>query len=269
VSRASTIRWAVLSSGVIPLMFGPIRGITKLVHGAQIAVEDIRAVRANDPAARSSLEVALVYPGLHALWLHRAGHALWRRDRKLSARLLSYANRFLTGIEIHPGASIGRRVFIDHGMGIVIGETASIGNGCLLYKGVVLGGTSLEHKVRHAQVAENVVIGTNAVILGAIHVGARARIGAGSVVVKDVPPEATVVGVPARVMIPKRSRLEATLDHANLPDPVTDMIRAIAQQNEKLRERIATLERRLGIAHEELPFELPYDEDELPRADGG
>jgi serine O-acetyltransferase len=260
---------AVLSCGVIPLMFSPIRGAKKLLNAAQIVVEDIRAVRANDPAARSAYEVALVYPGLHALWLHRAGHALWRRDWQLGARLLAYANRFLTGIEIHPGATIGRRVFIDHGMGIVIGETATIGNGCLLYKGVVLGGTSLERTVRHAQVAENVVIGTNAVILGAIHVGAHARIGAGSVVVKDVPPEATVVGVPARVMIPRRSRLDATLDHANLPDPVTDMIRALAQQNERLRERIAALERRLGIAHDEPPFELPYDEDELPRADGG
>jgi serine O-acetyltransferase len=250
-------------------MFNPIRGAKKLLHAAEIVAEDIRAVRANDPAARSSFEVALVYPGLHAIWLHRAGHALWRRDFKLGARLLSYANRFLTGIEIHPGASVGRRVFIDHGMGIVVGETATIGDGCLLYKGVVLGGTSLERTVRHAQLAENVVVGTNAVILGAIHVGARARIGAGSVVVKDVPQEATVVGVPARVMIPRRSRLEATLDHANLPDPVTDMIRAIAQQNERLRERIAVLERRLGIAHDEAPFELPYDDDELPRADGG
>ena len=231
--------------------------------------DEIDTVLRHDPAARSALEVFFCYPGLHALLFYRLAHWLWERRWVVLARFISYVGRFLTGIEIHPGASIGRRVFIDHGMGIVIGETASIGNGCLLYKGVVLGGTSLEHKVRHAQVAENVVIGTNAVILGAIHVGARARVGAGSVVVKDVPPEATVVGVPARVMIPKRSRLEATLDHANLPDPVTDMIRAIAQQNEKLRERVAMLERRLGIAHEEPPFELPYDEDELPRADGG
>ena len=250
-------------------MFRPAAGARKLFHAAQVVVEDIRAARANDPAAGSALEVALVYPGLHALWLHRVGHAFWQRDYRLLARLLAYANRFLTGIEIHPGARIGRRVFIDHGMGIVIGETATVGDGCLLYKGVVLGGTSLEHTVRHAQLAEDVVIGTNAVILGAIHVGARARIGAGSVVVKDVPAEATVVGVPARVMIPKRSRLEAALDHANLPDPVTDMIRALAHQNERLRERIVALERRLGIAHDEPSFELPFDEGDVPRADGG
>jgi serine O-acetyltransferase len=236
---------------------------------AELLTDDIRAVRANDPAARSSLEVILVYPGVHALWLHRASHQLWTRDWKLSARLLAYANRFATGIEIHPGARIGRRVFIDHGMGVVIGETATIGDGCLLYKGVVLGGTSLEHSVRHPQVGREVVIGTNACILGAIHVGDRARIGSGSVVVKDVPAAATVVGVPARLIVPKRTRLDAALDHANLPDPVAEMIRALAEQNERLRQRMAALERRLGIAHAEPPLDPPHDGEEFPRADGG
>jgi serine O-acetyltransferase len=250
-------------------MLGSIRAAKKLLHAVQLIAEDINAVRCNDPAARSPLEVALVYPGLHALWMHRAGHALWRRDFKLGARLLSYANRFVTGIEIHPGAHIGRRVFIDHGMGIVIGETATLGDGCLLYKGVVLGGTSLEHTVRHPQIGSGVVIGSNACILGAIHVGDHARIGSGSVVVRDVPPGATVVGVPGRLIVPKNERFDAALDHANLPDPVSEMIRALAEQNEKLRERVAALESKLGVEHDETPFELPYDGEELPRADGG
>lgn len=247
----------------------PLSAFRKLAHGAQLIAEDIRSVLANDPAARSAVEVALVYPGLHALWLHRAAHALWRRDLKLSARVVAHGNRFLTGIEIHPGAKLGRRVVIDHGMGIVIGETATVGDGCLLYKGVVLGGTSLDRKVRHPQVGNNVVIGSNACILGAIHVGDHSRIGSGSVVVREVPPEATVVGVPARVIVPKHARFDAALDHAALPDPVTDMIRALAAQNEMLRERVTALEKKLGLAHEEPQFHLPFDGEDLPRADGG
>src|SRR5580700_4643564 len=127
----------------------------RIKHGAEIVAEDIRAVCQNDPAARSALEVALVYPGLHALWVHRGAHAMWRRKFKLAARIVAHANRFFTGIEIHPGASIGRRVVIDHGMGIVIGETATVGDGCLLYKGVLLGGTTLERGLRHPQIGEN------------------------------------------------------------------------------------------------------------------
>ena len=240
-----------------------------LKRALDLVVEDITAICENDPAARSQFEVALVYPGLHALWMHRAAHALWWRDAKLAARVLAHANRFLTGIEIHPGARIGRRVVIDHGMGIVIGETATVGDGCLLYKGVVLGGTSLERKVRHPQVGNDVVIGSNACILGAIHVGDHARIGSGSVVVREVPPEATVVGVPARVIVPRHARFDAALDHAALPDPVTEMIRALAQQNERLRERVAALEQKMGLEHDEPPFSLPYEGEELPRADGG
>jgi serine O-acetyltransferase len=160
-------------------------------------------------------------------------------------------------------------VVIDHGMGIVIGETASVGDGCLLYKGVVLGGTSLERKVRHPQVGRDVVIGSNACILGNIHIGDHARIGSGSVVVKEVPAEATVVGVPARIIVPSHARFDAALDHANLPDPVIDMVRALAAQNEMLRERVSALEKKLGLEHEEPPFHLPYEGEELPRADGG
>jgi serine O-acetyltransferase len=250
-------------------MLAPTRWAKKLLQGAGLVAEDIRAVLENDPAARSGLEVLLTYPGLHALWVHRAAHGLWARDLRLGARVLAHVNRFVTGIDIHPAARIGRRVVIDHGMGIVIGETATVGDGCLLYAGVVLGGTSLERKVRHPQVGENVVIGSHACILGAIHVGEHARIGSGSVVVRDVPAEATMVGVPARVILPKHERFDAALDHAALPDPVTDMIRALAEQNERLRERVAVLEKRLGFGHEEPPFHLPYDGEELPRADGG
>jgi serine O-acetyltransferase len=246
-----------------------LRWVEKVRHGIELVAEDVRAVCQNDPAARSALEVILIYPGLHALWIHRGAHALWRRDLKLSARVLSHANRFVTGIEIHPAARIGRRVVIDHGMGIVIGETATIGNGCLLYKGCVLGGTSLDRKLRHPQIGNGVIIGSNACILGAIRIGDHARIGSGSVVVNEVAPEATVVGVPARVILPKHARFDAALDHATLPDPVTEMIRALAEQNERLRERVGVLEQRLGVPHVEPPFHLPYDGDELPRADGG
>ena len=250
-------------------MLAPTQWAKNVLLAAELVAVDIGSVLANDPAARSRLEVVLVYPGLHAVWLHRAAHALWERDHKLGARILSYANRFATGIDIHPGARLGRRVVIDHGIGIVIGETATVGDGCLLFQGVVLGGTSLERKVRHPQVGNNVVIGAHACVLGAIHVGEHARVGSGSVVVKDVPPEATVVGVPARVVAPKHARFDAALDHASLPDPVTDMIRALAQQNERLRHRVALLEERLGVTTQEPPFHLPYDGEDLPPADGG
>jgi serine O-acetyltransferase len=250
-------------------MLRPGRWVGKITEGARRLAEDVRAICSNDPAARSPIEVLLVYPGLHALWLHRAANSLWERDVRLAARVLAHANRFLTGIEIHPGARIGRRVVIDHGMGIVIGETATVGDDCLLYKGVNLGGTKLERIVRHPQLGNHVVVGANACILGAIHVGDHARIGSGSVVVRDVPAGATVVGVPARIILPKKARFDAALDHASLPDPVVGMIRALAEQNERLRERVAALEKRLEMVHEEAEFHLPYDGEELPPADGG
>jgi serine O-acetyltransferase len=250
-------------------MTRPLRWIGKLAEGVGRVAEDVRAICDNDPAARSPAEVLLVYPGLHALLLHRAAHALWIHDVRLGARVLAHASRFLTGIEIHPAARVGRRVVIDHGMGIVIGETATVGDDCLLYKGVNLGGTKLERTVRHPQLGNHVVVGANASLLGAIHVGDHARIGSGSVVVRDVPAGATVVGVPARVIVPKRARFDAALDHASLPDPVIEMIRALAEQNERLRERVMALEKRLDMAHEEPEFHLPYDGEELPRSDGG
>jgi serine O-acetyltransferase len=238
--------------------------------------EDVETALTHDPAARSPMEVALLYPGIHALWTHRVAHALWARDRKLSARLISHASRFVTGVEIHPGARIGRQVFIDHGMGVVIGETASVGDGCLIYKGVVLGGTSLEHRVRHPQVGSNVVIGSNACVLGNITIGDGARIGSGSVVVKAVPPGATVVGVPGRLVSPSNnrdSRFTAMLDHANLPDPVSDMIRTLAAQNERLRQRLEAVESKLAIEHPKPSphHEDPFDEDgePYPKLTGG
>jgi serine O-acetyltransferase len=253
------------------LLRSTFRWILALPSALARASEDVDAVLANDPAARSRLEVVSVYPGLHALWLHRIAHDLWTTGSPFEARVLSHANRFLTGVEIHPGATIGRRVFIDHGMGVVVGETATIGDGCILYKGVNLGGTSLARTKRHPQLGRNVVVGANACILGAIAIGDGARIGSGSVVVKPVPPGATVVGVPARVIVPAAKRFDAALDHANLPDPMADMIRALAAQNERLRERLTTLENKLDMPHDDRDdnVHLPYDGEEMPPADGG
>lgn len=209
--------------------------------------EDIKTVFAKDPAARSVAEVIFCYPGLHALWLHRVANFLWRHHLRLLARLLSQFNRFLTGIEIHPGAGIGRRFFIDHGAGVVIGETAEIGDDVLLYQGAVLGGTSLKKGKRHPTLGNNVVIGAGAVTLGAITIGDGARIGSGSVVIKSVPPGATVVGIPGRVIDEHRKPL-LDLEHGRLPDPVAEAIRLVLSEQAKLEERLEKLETRYGIA---------------------
>ncbi len=181
------------------------------------------------------------YPGLHALWFHRWAHWFWLHRFRLVARLISHVGRFTTGVEIHPGARIGRRFFLDHGMGVVIGETAEIGDDVLMYQGVVLGGTSLEKKKRHPTVGNNVVIGAAAILLGPITVGDGARIGANSVVVKSVPPGATVVGVPGKIVEEKRGPI-ADLEHGKLPDPVSEAMRSMAEQQGKLEERIRRLE---------------------------
>ncbi len=198
--------------------------------------EDLETVFQKDPAARSRAEVLLCYPGLHALWLHRLAHRLWLGNHRLLARVASHCNRFLTGIEIHPGARIGRRFFIDHGMGVVIGETAEIGDDVLLYKGVVLGGTTLEKVKRHPTLGNGVVVGSNAVVLGAITVGDYAKIGSGAVVIRPVPPKATVVGVPGRVVAPKDQAASPRLDldHARLPDPVVDALHTLEARIEAL-----------------------------------
>ena len=208
--------------------------------------DDIRTVFERDPAARNFWEVITSYPGLHAIWMHRIAHFLWKKGMKTLARILSHISRFFTGIEIHPGAKIGRRFFIDHGMGVVIGETAEIGNDVLMYQGVVLGGTSLEKRKRHPTIGNNVVIGAGAIILGPIEIGDGAKIGAGSVVIKPVPPGATVVGVPGRVVGEKR-RVKIDLEHDKLPDPIADALRLIIEEQEKLEERIRKLENMEGL----------------------
>jgi serine O-acetyltransferase len=174
--------------------------------------EDIRAVLERDPAARNALEVLLCYPGLHAVWMHRVNHALWNRGFKLLARLGSHGARFLTGIEIHPAATIGRRFFIDHGMGVVIGETTVIGDDVTIYQHVTLGGTGKKRDKRHPTLEDGVVIGAGAKVLGNITIGKRSQVGSGSVVVKDVPPDCTVVGIPGKIIIRDGRRLE-------VPDP--------------------------------------------------
>ena len=206
--------------------------------------EDVRTVFARDPAARSVLEVLLCYPGLHALWIHRIAHALWRARLRLLARFVSHLGRFLTSIEIHPGAVIGRRVFIDHGAGVVIGETSEIGDDVILYQGVVLGGTSMERKKRHPTIGHNVVVGAGAILLGGIDIADGAKIGAGSVVIHSVPLGTTVVGIPASPG-EKRKKLDLALDHGKFPDPIAEAIRTVLDEQEKLRDRITQLEKLL------------------------
>ena len=220
-----------------------------MLHLFGILREDMKTVFAEDPAARNTLEVLFCYPGLHALRNHRIAHYLWRHRLRLVGRLLSHANRFVTGIELHPGAAIGRRFFIDHGMGVVIGETSEIGDDVLMYQGVVLGGTTHEKKKRHPTIGDHVVLGAGATLLGAITVGERARIGAGSVVVQDVEPGATVVGVPGRV-VTGRTPAEA-LEHGRLPDPVSEAIGHLVDDQSELAERLRRIEKYLEIHTDE------------------
>lgn len=206
--------------------------------------EDIKTVFSEDPAARSIFEVVLLYPGLHATWAHRFSRWLWTHHMRFFARWLSECVRFLTGIEIHPGAKIGRRFFIDHGMGVVIGETAEIGDDVLMYQGVVLGGTALERAKRHPTVGNRVVIGTAAILLGPIIVGDGAKIGANSVVVRSVPPGVTVVGVPGRVVEEKKAESEV-LEHGKLPDPFARVINLLISEQTVMEQRIKKLEQTL------------------------
>jgi len=204
--------------------------------------EDIQSVFERDPAARSILEILLSYPGLHAVWGHRIAHGLWKHGFKLLARWLSHVMRFLTGIEIHPGAKIGRRFFIDHGMGVVIGETAEIGDDVTLYHGVTLGGTSLQKGKRHPTLEDNVVVGAGAKILGAITVGAGSRIGANAVVVKPVPPNAVVVGVPGQVVVRSQPRpASPDLNHNVMPDAIGNTVAALVERVEQLENMLNDL----------------------------
>lgn len=203
--------------------------------------EDIKTAFREDPAARNVLEVLLCYPGLHAIWAHRVSHWLWKKNLKTLARFLSHISRFLTAIEIHPGADIGRRFFIDHGLGIVIGETTKIGNDVLIYQGVVLGGTSHAKTKRHPTIGNKVVIGAGAILLGPIKVGNNARVGAGSVVIHDVPDNSTVVGVPGRVVVSKQKKNVSgvDLDHNKLPDPIIEVLHRLEKRIKSLEERLS------------------------------
>jgi serine O-acetyltransferase len=237
--------------------------------------DDIRSVFERDPAARSTLEVLLTYPGLHAVWAHRVAHCLWRWRLKLLARVLAQLTRWLTGIEIHPGATIGNRFFIDHGMGVVIGETAEIGDDCTLYHGVTLGGTSWEKAKRHPTLGKNVVVGAGAKILGPIIIGDNARVGSNSVVVKDVPAGATVVGIPGRIVIAKddvnsekrRAMAEKIgfdaygQHHGQLPDPVTQALDRILDHLHAVDERLALQDR---LLHSDTRMAGGADKDREP-----
>jgi serine O-acetyltransferase len=203
--------------------------------------EDVATVLERDPAAKSRLEVFLCYSGLHALWFYRINHWLWNRGFCLLGRWLSQFARFLTGIEVHPGARIGRRLFIDHGMGVVIGETAIIGDDVTMYQGVTLGGTGKEHGKRHPTIGDNVVIGGGAKILGNITVGENCRIGAGSVVLRNVPHDSTVVGVPGHIIFRNGKRVVIT-DPKQINDPLSEALAAVATEVNKLRERVHKLE---------------------------
>ena len=209
--------------------------------------EDIRIVRERDPAAHSSLEIVLAYAGVHALWAYRGAHYLWTRGARISARILSQLARFFTGVEIHPGARIGRRLFIDHGMGVVIGETAEIGDDVTLYHGVTLGGTSSSKGKRHPSLGDRVTVGAGAKILGNIRIGSDSRIGANAVVVKSVPENSVVVGIPGQVVRKAKPHHEGDLpdlNHSALPDLLGASVRDLAQRVEKLESELAASEAR-------------------------
>jgi len=203
--------------------------------------EDIQSVLDRDPAATTTFSVLVNYPGLHAVWMHRLTHWLWLRDRRLLARFLSQVARHFTGIEIHPGATVGRRFFIDHGMGVVIGETAIVGDDVTLYHGVTLGGTSLQKKKRHPTLGKGVTIGNTSSILGDIVVGDNSRVGAGSVVLRDVPPNSTVVGVPAHIVYRDGKRVIIT-DPRDIKDPLSDALLTLSKEVAELRSRLTSVE---------------------------
>lgn len=203
--------------------------------------DDIAWVRENDPAARSAFEVMLAYSGLHALWIYRFNHRLWKHNFRLLARLLSQFSRLLTGIEIHPGAQIGRRFFVDHGMGVVVGETSIVGDEVTLYQGVTLGGTGKEKGKRHPTIGNGVVIGAGAKVLGNITVGDNCRIGAGSVVLRSVPPDSTIVGVPGHIVLRNGKRVVIT-DPKQINDPLSQALALVASHVKELRHRVEKLE---------------------------
>jgi serine O-acetyltransferase len=217
--------------------------------------EDVGSIMERDPAARTGVEVLLCYPGLWAVWCHRISHWLWRRHLRLVARIVSQFARLLTGVDIHPGALLGRRLFIDHATGVVIGETAIVGSDVTMYQGVTLGGTGKGHGKRHPTICDGVFIGNNANVLGNITVGENSRVGAGSVVLADVPPNSTVVGVPAHIVYRNGQRVLITDPH-EVKDPLSDALIALSARVEELEERLG--------AHEK--WAKPFEDEEAERA---
>src|SRR5215469_412059 len=222
--------------------------------------EDVHSVLERDPAARSTLEVMLCYPGLWAVWIHRVSHRLWRANFRLPARILSQIGRFLTGVDIHPAALLGRRLFIDHGTGVVIGETAIVGSDVTLYQGVTLGGTGKGVGKRHPTLCDGVFVGNNANVLGNITVGENSRVGAGSVVLSDVPPNSTVVGVPAHIVYRNGQRVLITDPH-EVKDPLSDALIALSARVEELEEKLCVQDHRVQDRHA-----MPFADEEAERA---
>ena len=222
--------------------------------------EDIQAVFHNDPAARTTLEVILAYPGVHAIWLHRVAHWLWNHHLKLVARTVSEVSRFATGIEIHPGATIGRRLFIDHGMGVVMGETTEIGDDVLIYQGVTLGGTSLKKEKRHPTIEDHVMVSAGASVIGPVRIGRGSRIGAGAVVVSSAPPYSTIVGIPGKVIEGESARQDvAELEHGHLPDPVARAINNLVDKLNRLGVRMEEIEERQDCVEDKINEHHPPD----------
>ncbi len=216
---------------------------------------DIQAARDRDPAVRSTLEIIFCYPGVHALWLQRLAHWFWMRRFLFVGRFISHVNRFLTGIEIHPAARLGPGLFIDHGMGVVIGETTEVGENVTIYQGVTLGGTSLERKKRHPTIGDNVVIGAGAKILGPFTVGDNSKIGSSSVVVNEVPPNSVVVGVPGRVIYRDGKKVsQMDFDWTDLPDPVAQAMQCLLNRMQELEKELEELK---GHVPQESPADLP------------
>jgi serine O-acetyltransferase len=230
--------------------------------------EDMKAAKARDPAARNNLEIFFSYPGIHAMWWYRLANWWWRNNHHQLGRFTSNLGRFFTGIEIHPGAKIGKRFFIDHGMGVVIGETTEIGDDVLLYQGVVLGGTSLSKGKRHPTINDEVVVGSGAKVMGNITIGKGAKIGAGSVVLKDVPDGATCVGIPGRIVKQKREPA-LLLEHSKLPDPVADIIDLLLKRQNEIEQQIAELDNKQNLpvknidSEPNLEYVFQHDCDEI------
>jgi serine O-acetyltransferase len=245
----------------------PRRSLVGWLSGAKRSLRrDIEVARERDPAATSLTEILLCYPGLHAVWMHRGAHALYGAGLRTPARLVSQASRFITGIEIHPGAHIGPGFFIDHGMGVVIGETTEIGEDVTIYQGVTLGGTGKDVGKRHPTVRDGVIVGTGASVLGPVEIGEGAKVGAGSIVIKDVPPNSTVVGNPGRAVIVDGQKVPRDLhhpdiDHTRLPDPVAEAMACLVRRVTELEQDLSDLR-----AGRELTPRNGGDEDCLPTA---